>query len=81
MKLDDATTIENCGQLEETIPKVSACDSLSPSTRIPAITPIDANVKACEYLSLWELAEVPRHMERLFAPRTTQSSRLGMKAR
>jgi hypothetical protein len=56
MKLDDATTIENCGEPEETIPKVSACDSLSPSTRIPGITPIDANVKACEYLSLWELA-------------------------
>jgi len=80
-KLDDATTVENCGELEETIPKVSACDSLLPSTMIPTITPIDAKAKACEYLSLCEPTDVPRQMERLFAPRMTQSSKPGMKTR
>ena len=79
--LESDTASMNAGSVEDTIPAVIAWDSLCPSRRIPARSPIEARMSACGYRRAPVPTDVPRQVERLLAPRITHNANPGSNSR
>ena len=71
------TAKSSCGVEDDKMPVVTTFESLSPSMNRPVKTPIDPRISACEYRRARDPTDVPRHVEKLFAPRITHKPSVG----